>query len=123
MFLTRVVELTNLKFIAVVPDRVERRTSSNEDSPVRPVVQILRFRLVQLCWVRERENDWTINMLCHFLDDFFRKSTRLGRCANQYVGLYFLHHGKQVVMVFAFPLAVFAGIDDLSRSELVFLTF
>lgn len=60
-------------------------------------------------------------MLGHLLDDLFGKSSRLGGCADQDVGLDLLYNAQKIIVVFALPFRIFTGIRDLSWSELIFL--
>lgn len=115
--------LTNLILLAIMLDGIERRTSSDQNLSVCPVIKVLRFRLMQLGWIGEREDGWAVNVLCHFAHDFFSKSAWLGRCTDQNVWLNLLHHGEKIAVVFSCPLAVLAGVSSLCWGELVFLAF
>ena len=78
---------------------------------------------METCRIAERKDYRTINMRCHLLHDFFRESLGLCRCADQNVWVDLFDDGEEIVMVFALPIVVFAGIRNLGMSEGVTMGF
>lgn len=71
--------------------------------------------------VGERKDDWTLDMRCHLGDNFLCEGLRLGRCPDQDVRFHFLDDSEEVIVGLAIPVAVIAGVWDLSVSKFVFV--
>lgn len=66
-----VVTFRNLEFLAVIGDGLEGRSGGDEGAAVRPGTDVLGKRFVKTRGIGKGEDDWAVDMLGHFADDFF----------------------------------------------------
>lgn len=96
------LDLDVLAVVAPGPaDRLEGRARGHEGLAAGPLQQILGHGLVQPRRVRQGKNDGALRVLGHLLDDVLGEGPRLGRRADQHVGLDVLDGLEQVVALAA----------------------
>lgn len=84
--------LTNFVLLPLVLNRRKWTAGCNQRLSPYPLIDILRNSLMEPCRITQGQNDWSVDVFCHFPDDLFGEGSRFGGCANQHMRFHFFYH-------------------------------